>query len=538
MDGGGSSFPHQSLRQDSAVGPIWGMESVVATVSGYHGTERFNLIKLISRAGASYVGAMSSSTTHLICWNFEGKKYDLAKKFRTIVVNHQWIEDCIRQGTRVSELPFMMKSGQETGPLVTQVPIDTEAGIKKRKALSDRSNFIPNSISTGGVSGVAKVSEESWTDSILLKQEIFTSFYDHMEQLRFAILLTVYSLCQKQKEPIHSSRRLKGKKTTSSTHEEFDFHSSLHSTRKENYLGHEDRSSPFPESSRRGRRLVKKNIIRETLTFASSDSEEDCHIIEPGNLEKTASLSDLAGVGNLEKPATGITADTTPSGHQEISDVGLEGTDEVENCNQESASRDVSVNSSSATVGITPEDESHHVQNLTAGTQDTNQTNCAAKLPATTDLSCVICWTEFSSTRGVLPCGHRFCFTCIREWANNMASRKRISTCPLCKTSFMSITIVEDAACSDQKIYSQTIPLAQSATDIYVLADQQTSTSTVQLYREPVCVECQSREPADLLISCDVCKNLCIHSYCLDPPLEPWTCVRCRDSRISHYWPR
>lgn len=45
----------------------------------------------------------------------------------------------------------------------------------------------------------------------------------------------------------------------------------------------------------------------------------------------------------------------------------------------------------------------------------------------------------------------------------------------------MSITIVEDAACSDQKIYSQSIPHAQSATDIYVLPDQQTLSSTDQV---------------------------------------------------------
>jgi len=42
-----------------------------------------------------------------VCWKFEGKKYDLAKKFGTVVVNHRWVEECVKEGRRVSETPYM-----------------------------------------------------------------------------------------------------------------------------------------------------------------------------------------------------------------------------------------------------------------------------------------------------------------------------------------------------------------------------------------------------------------------------------------------
>ena len=42
-------------------------------------------------------------------WKFEGRKYEIAMNAETIVVNHRWIEECIKQGKRVPEDPYMLK---------------------------------------------------------------------------------------------------------------------------------------------------------------------------------------------------------------------------------------------------------------------------------------------------------------------------------------------------------------------------------------------------------------------------------------------
>ena len=44
-----------------------------------------------------------------VCWKFEGRKYDLAKDFNMFIVNHQWVEECIKQRRRVPEQPYLFQ---------------------------------------------------------------------------------------------------------------------------------------------------------------------------------------------------------------------------------------------------------------------------------------------------------------------------------------------------------------------------------------------------------------------------------------------
>ncbi|KAI3794031.1 hypothetical protein L1987_36656 [Smallanthus sonchifolius] len=239
------------------------MDSVVATVSGYHGSERFKLIKLISQAGASYVGAMNSYTTHLVCHKFEGKKYKLARKFKTIVVNHRWIEDCIKQGRRVSERPYMKQCGFEVGPLLLEIPI---AANEVRSAFGEVSTT--RYFSKTPVIDI-DCGDDAWTDSWLLKENLLPDMKQNKERSnrlkkkgtkrcsRQDVLLTnEYCL---EESPSFGLRRIES--------EDLSSPSSSH------HVNQKRKNTTVGEPSRRSYRLTHKNI-RDELAFLS-DSEED-----------------------------------------------------------------------------------------------------------------------------------------------------------------------------------------------------------------------------------------------------------------------
>ncbi|KAL5739535.1 hypothetical protein ACOSP7_028423 [Xanthoceras sorbifolium] len=492
------------------------MESVVATVSGYHGSERFNLIKLITRAGFNYVGAMSSSTTHLVCWKFEGKKYDLAKKFRTIVVNHGWVEDCVKHGKRVSERPYMLQSGQELGPLLLEIPLFT----KKHTVYSDQS-YSNDSEKEKSDTQCRGSGPDVWTDSFLLKENLLpkigkskgrlheskpkqfkkTSKWGQQSSIKYCFeepplsgLVRVEYEESSSDSSIHSMR---GERKVL-MHEESNSHSSIVLKREKKICkGVCSTSSAKPVG--KGRRLVKKSVGRDVLESVLLESDQ------------------------YEQTRTGGTSDDRFHNHG--------GTTECFEDFEELVER----NHPPALKGV-PQDGCSEFENLYGEVNDAAQIGHVNRIPTSEDVSCAICWTEFSSTRGVLPCGHRFCYSCIQEWADHMDKMRKISTCPLCKASFVSITKMKDAAASDQKIYSQTVPCASSTMDIVMLGDQDRPSIGAQELSVPACGKCRSREPEDLLIRCHLCRIRCIHSYCLDPPLLPWTCVHCQDLQMLYHY--
>ncbi|KAL5582023.1 hypothetical protein UlMin_014465 [Ulmus minor] len=431
------------------------MESVVATVTGYRGTERFNLIKLISYAGGNYVGAMSRSITHLICWKFQGRKYDIAKKCQTIIVNHRWVEDCLKQKKRVPEHPYMLQSGYEVGPLLLEVPYVPK--VKKQKVLSNKT--------------------KAWTSSSLLNENAESSS--------------------------HSSKTREKRKS-------FD-----------------GNQFAKPKSLRREERIAKRNINIDVSEMTPSGYEQDCRPVrahKPNDDDVTVVSNHLNKARKKEMLEVGRTSDDGNSTLKETRNEVFKVV-EADTSNQPSPFMEPNVhtNDALATPKETSKDEYLDIEKSKEQTKGHDKQS----------LSCVICWDR-NEIRAALPCGHRFCYSCIQKWIDHLVSSRMVKTCPLCKASFEKVIIFEDAATTDQKIYSQTIPCGESKMEIVILNDEEMPnfrTQAERYVREPVCISCNYLEPADLLMNCNVCQVQCIHCYCLDPYQETWTCTHCKDLR-------
>lgn len=65
--------------------------------------QRMGLAKTFNDNGATYHGDLTKTVTHLVCNNPEGKKYEMARKWRITVVSIEWVRDSMQRGMALDE---------------------------------------------------------------------------------------------------------------------------------------------------------------------------------------------------------------------------------------------------------------------------------------------------------------------------------------------------------------------------------------------------------------------------------------------------
>ncbi|XWS46570.1 hypothetical protein CRYUN_Cryun14cG0079200 [Craigia yunnanensis] len=106
-----TSIMYRPLRD---LNGIPGAKSLIICLTGYQRQDRDDIMTMVSLMGAQFSKPLvANKVTHLICYKFEGKKYELAKKIKKIkLINHRWLEDCLREWELLSEANYS-KSGYE-----------------------------------------------------------------------------------------------------------------------------------------------------------------------------------------------------------------------------------------------------------------------------------------------------------------------------------------------------------------------------------------------------------------------------------------
>ncbi|XP_015891972.3 BRCT domain-containing protein At4g02110 [Ziziphus jujuba] len=93
---------------------IPGAKNLIICLTGYQRQDRDDIMTMVALMGAQFSKPLvANKVTHLICYKFDGEKYELAKKLTKIkLVNHRWLEDCLRVWEILPEANYN-KSGYE-----------------------------------------------------------------------------------------------------------------------------------------------------------------------------------------------------------------------------------------------------------------------------------------------------------------------------------------------------------------------------------------------------------------------------------------
>ncbi|CAM0947202.1 unnamed protein product [Alopecurus aequalis] len=135
---------------------IPGSEKLQICLTGYQRNDREDIMKMVSLMGAQFSKPLVGGVvTHLICYKFEGEKYELAKRLSIKLVNHRWLEDCLKSW-EILPVDDYKRSSWELEMLEVQVKdSDDEVEDVDRKPFNSRSSVkrTPNPQNGVGTSG-------------------------------------------------------------------------------------------------------------------------------------------------------------------------------------------------------------------------------------------------------------------------------------------------------------------------------------------------------------------------------------------------
>ncbi|VAH41886.1 unnamed protein product [Triticum turgidum subsp. durum] len=129
---------------------IPGSQSLNICLTGYQKDGREDIMKMVTLMGAQFSKPLiAHKVTHLICYKFEGEKYELAKMVNINLVNHQWLEDCLK-AWEILPIDNYNRSGWEQEMMEVQVQDSEDEAEDAGRGLS-HSRSIARSVSVTGI---------------------------------------------------------------------------------------------------------------------------------------------------------------------------------------------------------------------------------------------------------------------------------------------------------------------------------------------------------------------------------------------------